>query len=64
MGMLFGISGRISKEAIPVVMFTASILENNVFNPTPCLVKESIECHFLDAFRDDFANISEKVPRE
>ena len=64
MGRLGGISGRISNEAIPVVMLTASILENSVFKPTPCLVKESMEYHFLDAFRDDLAKISENIPRE
>ena len=63
-GDVVGISGRSSNEAIPVVMLTASMLENNVFKPTPCFVKESIEYHFLDAFRDDLANISENIPRE
>ena len=59
-----GINGRISKEAIPVVMFTASMFENSVFNPTPCFVRESIEYHFLDAFLEERAKISENIPRE
>ena len=64
MGMWFGISGRISNEAIPVVMFTASMFENKVFNPLPCFVNESMEYHFFDAVRDDLAKISERIPRE
>ena len=64
MGIPFGINGSISRDAIPVVMFTASIFENNVLRPGPCLVKESIEYQDLDALLLDNAKISEKTPLE
>ncbi len=57
-------SGIISKDAIPVVIFTASIFENNVLSPGPCLVSESIEYQDLEAFLLDNAKISEITPLE